>query len=89
MGKSIFVYTLVRSVHGSAVVQKIQGFRCSILTHLNLSITSTSSVEIHKPLACLTLISWAALQVNAELLETNNHSKLLSANGIPGIVTLS
>lgn len=66
--------------------KKIQGFRFKILAHLNLSIISTSSVEIHKPLTCLTLISWAALQVNAELLETNNHSKLFSANGI---VTLS
>lgn len=66
MGKGIFVYK--QAVDGSAVVQKNWGVQvCSILAHLNLSITPTSSVEIH--LACLTLISWAALQVNAELLE--------------------
>lgn len=82
VGKCIFVYKLARTLRGSAVVQKVQRFMCSIFAHLNLSITSTSSVEIYKPLTCLTLISWAALQVNAELLEKNNHSKLFCGNGI-------
>lgn len=80
MSKCIFVYKLVWMAH--TWYKKIWGFQCSILVHLNVSITSTISVEIHKLFACLTLISWAVPRENAEFLEANNHSKLFSANGI-------